>query len=224
MSSLIRLAHIKKVYGKGAHSYEALRGVSLDIKKGEFVAIMGPSGSGKSTLMNILGTLDTPTSGSYFFNHKKINHYSKKELAQLRNREIGFVFQSFNLLPRLSVAQNIERPMMYGHVPAHERTDRILEVLKLVALEEKYHEPPLNLSGGQQQRIALARALIMRPSLILADEPTGALDSKTAKKIMDELKHINKTQKTTIIIVTHDLMTAQHASRIIKVKDGLIAS
>lgn len=223
-SVLIELKDIRKFYVSGKNKSEVLKGINLQIKQGEFVAIMGPSGSGKSTLMNIIGTLDRPSSGQYLFAGKRIDQFKEKELAKLRNKEIGFVFQSFNLLSRLTVAKNIERPMMYGHVPMAERQPRILEVLKLVDLENKYNEPPLNLSGGQQQRIALARALVMKPKLILADEPTGALDSKTARKVMEGLKEINQQQGTTIVLVTHDSATAKYAQKIIRVKDGHVGT
>ena len=222
-NTLLEFKDVHKVYISGKRKFEALRGIDLKIKQGEFVAIMGPSGSGKSTLMNIIGTLDRPSNGQYLFAGKRIDHFDEKELAKLRNREIGFVFQSFNLLSRLSVGKNIERPMMYAHLPLEGRKKRVLEVLRLVELEDKYDEPPLNLSGGQQQRIAIARALVMSPKLILADEPTGALDSKTAKTVMEGLLEINQKQGTTIVLVTHDLTTAKYAQRIIHVKDGRIS-
>lgn len=201
---------------------EVLHGLDLQITKGEMVAIMGTSGSGKSTLMNILGTLDRATSGDYFFAGKKIDDYSPAQLSQLRNHEIGFVFQSFNLLPRLTVAKNIERPMLYGEVPKGERAAKVQVVLQKVGLADKKDKYPLKLSGGQQQRVALARALIMDPQLILADEPTGALDSKTAVMVMDELTKINRETGTTIVIITHDEKVARFASRTIRLQDGRI--
>lgn len=219
---LIAFRDVGKVYRQGQREYVALKNVNFEITSGEFVAIMGPSGSGKSTLMNIIGTLDRPSSGQYIFEEKRIDQYTESELAALRNKKIGFVFQSFNLLPRLSVARNIERPMMYAHIPVTEREPRIREALRLVELENKFHEPPANLSGGQQQRVAIARALIMKPKLILADEPTGALDSQTAKNVMQAISNINRESQTTIILVTHDITTARYAQRIIQVKDGQV--
>lgn len=222
--AVIEFKDVEKVYRQGKREFIALKRVNFQIKQGEFVAIMGPSGSGKSTLMNLIGTLDRPSSGHYLFAGKRIDQYKDQELAQLRNCDIGFVFQSFNLLPRLSVAKNIERPMMYAHYPHDKREGRIREVLRIVELEDKFHEPPLNLSGGQQQRIAIARALVMKPKLILADEPTGALDSKTAGNIMKALSEINRVSQTTIVLVTHDPITARYAQRIISVKDGQVES
>lgn len=219
---LIELKNITKTYSEGITAVEVLHGINLKIFPGEMVAIMGTSGSGKSTLMNILGTLDRSTSGDYFFNGKKIDDYSKPQLAQMRNKNIGFVFQSFNLLSRISVAKNVERPMLYGEIPKKERKERIESVLDKVGLLDKKDVFPLKLSGGQQQRVALARALIMQPGLILADEPTGALDSKTADLVMNELKRINKETKTTLIIITHDEKVAEYAKRTIRIKDGLI--
>lgn len=221
---LIKLRHLVKVYGTGETATEVLHGLDFEIYSGEMIAIMGASGSGKSTLMNILGTLDRPTRGDYFFAGKKIDDYSPAQLADLRNHEIGFVFQSFNLLPRLTVAKNIERPMLYGQVPKSERQTRIETVLRQVDLLDKKNKYPLNLSGGQQQRIALARALVMSPHLILADEPTGALDSKTATMVMKELCRINVKTKTTIIIITHDEKVAAFAQKVINLHDGRIIS
>ena len=219
---LISLRQLKKTYGEAEMATEVLHGLDLQITKGEMVAIMGTSGSGKSTLMNILGTLDRATSGDYFFAGKKIDDYSPAQLSQLRNHEIGFVFQSFNLLPRLTVAKNIERPMLYGEVPKGERAAKVQVVLQKVGLADKKDKYPLKLSGGQQQRVALARALIMDPQLILADEPTGALDSKTAVMVMDELTKINRETGTTIVIITHDEKVARFASRTIRLQDGRI--
>lgn len=219
---LISLRQLKKTYGEAEMATEVLHGLDLQIAKGEMVAIMGTSGSGKSTLMNILGTLDRATSGDYFFAGKKIDDYSPAQLSQLRNHEIGFVFQSFNLLPRLTVAKNIERPMLYGEVPKGERAAKVQAVLQKVGLADKKDKYPLKLSGGQQQRVALARALIMDPQLILADEPTGALDSKTAVMVMDELTKINRETGTTIVIITHDEKVAHFASRTIRLQDGRI--
>lgn len=221
-SVLIELKNLKKVYGDGETATEVLHGLDLIIKQGELVAIMGSSGSGKSTLMNILGTLDRPTSGDYFFTGKKIDDYTPVQLAQLRNQKIGFVFQSFNLLPRLTVAKNIERPMLYGQVLPQQRQPRIIAALTKVDLLDKKDKYPLKLSGGQQQRVALARALIMNPELILADEPTGALDSKTATMVMQELQKINRETGTTMIIITHDPQVAKFAQRTIHLQDGRI--
>ncbi len=217
---LLETRELKKIYGEGDIQSTVLQKINLKIYQGEMVAIMGTSGSGKSTLMNILGTLDKQTAGDYLFAGKKINTYSGKQLAELRNKKIGFVFQSFNLLPRLTVSKNIERPMLYGQVPIAERKKRVLQVLEKVGLVDKAEAFPLKLSGGQQQRVAIARALVMRPELILADEPTGALDSKTADLVMRELQKINLESKTTIIIITHDEKIASFASRIIRLKDG----
>lgn len=219
---LIEIHQLTKTYGSGETKTEVLHDLNLTINKGEMVAIMGTSGSGKSTLMNILGTLDRLTSGEYLFDGKRIEEFTSEQLADLRNRQIGFVFQSFNLLPRLTVAKNIERPMLYGEIPLAERQLRIDTVLGKVGLSDKKDKYPLNLSGGQQQRVALARALIMNPSLILADEPTGALDSATATMVMKELKKINQETGTTLIIITHDSRVAGFAQRTIKIKDGRI--
>jgi putative ABC transport system ATP-binding protein len=198
---LLQLRNITKKYGSGNATSQVLHGLNIQINRGEMVAIMGASGSGKSTLMNILGTLDQATTGDYLFAGKKITAYKPAQLAQLRNKEIGFVFQSFNLLPRLTVAKNIERPMLYAQIPKKDRELRINQVLEKVALLEKKNSYPLQLSGGQQQRVAIARALVMQPALILGDEPTGALDSKTAVLIMNELQKINRETKTTVVII-----------------------
>lgn len=219
---LLELKKITKVYGSGSAATEVLHGIDIKICRGEMVAIMGSSGSGKSTLMNILGTLDHPTTGDYFFAAKKIDDYSSTQLANLRNQEIGFVFQSFNLLPRLSVAKNIERPMLYGQIDKNERAKRIAEVLNKVGLLDRKDSYPLQLSGGQQQRVAIARALIMQPALILADEPTGALDSKTAVMVMNELIRVNQETETTIVIITHDPSVAKFAHRTIHLQDGKV--
>lgn len=219
---LIELKNLKKSYGEGETTTEILHGLNLTINQGEMVAIMGTSGSGKSTLMNILGTLDRASSGDYFFAGKKIDEYTAEQLAKLRNQEIGFVFQSFNLLPRLTVEKNVERPMLYGQVPKSGRSERVTSVLEKVGLADKRDKYPLKLSGGQQQRVALARALVMNPQLILADEPTGALDSKTAAMVMEELTRINRETGTTIVIITHDEKVANYAQRTINLHDGRI--
>jgi putative ABC transport system ATP-binding protein len=221
-TAIVELREVKKTYGKGAGAVEVLHGINLQVQKGEMVAIMGASGSGKSTLMNIIGTLDRLTSGEYLFEGERVDDFSSARLADLRNRRIGFIFQSFNLLTRLSVAQNIERPMMYGQIPRGERQGRIEAALEKVGLLEKKLVFPKQLSGGQQQRVAVARSLVMAPALILADEPTGALDSKTSAKVMGELKKINQETGMTMILVTHDDKTATYADRIIRVQDGLV--
>lgn len=220
--ALITLHQLKKNYGEGETETEVLHGLDLTINRGEMVAIMGTSGSGKSTLMNILGTLDHLTSGDYYFAGKKIDTYTNAQLADLRNQKIGFVFQSFNLLPRLTVAKNIERPMLYGQIPKNERQSRIEAALTKVGLLDKKDKYPLKLSGGQQQRVAIARALIMNPELILADEPTGALDTATATMVMQEFQKINRETGTTLIIITHDPHVATFAQRTIQLQDGKI--
>lgn len=220
---LISLKEITKTYGTGEDAYQALKGISFDIYEGEFVAIMGPSGSGKSTTMHILGALDTPSSGNYFLKEKDISMYDEDELATIRNREIGFVFQSFNLLPRTTVLKNVERPMMYAGIPPEEREKRAIECLKLVHIESKANNMSNNISGGQIQRVAIARALVMNPAIILADEPTGNLDSKTAHEIMEFFQHLN-SQGHTIVLITHEDDIAAFAKRIVRLKDGEIVS
>lgn len=201
----------------------ALQGINLKIKKNEYVAIMGPSGSGKSTLMNILGCLDTPTTGNYLFNNVDVSSLDDDELSAMRNKEIGFVFQSFNLLPRMSSLHNVELPLMYAGVPKHERKERSIQALERVGLAERMQHKPVELSGGQRQRVAIARALVSNPGILLADEPTGALDSKTGDEIMqlfDDLHH----EGNTIILITHEKEIADFAHRTIFLKDGLIFS
>lgn len=221
---LIELANITKEYLLGSGEiYHAINGISLKIIEGEFVAIMGPSGSGKSTTMHILGALDTPTHGKYLFKGKNIENYSEDRLAEIRNREIGFVFQSFNLLPRTTVLKNVERPMIYAGIHESERKKRAMDALKLVSIDEKANNLSNQISGGQIQRVAIARALVMNPSIIFADEPTGNLDSKTSHEIMKFLDKLNKDGRT-IVIITHEPDIAEYAKRVIKVMDGKIIS
>ena len=221
---IIELKDVTKKYPLSeGEFYKALNGISLTVEKGEFVAIMGPSGSGKSTAMHIMGALDNPTSGKYIFKGKDISSYTEDQLAEIRNQEIGFVFQSFNLLPRTTVLKNVERPMVYGGIPEKERTRRALEALKLVGIEEKANNLSNQISGGQIQRVAIARALIMDPAVILADEPTGNLDSKTSHEIMKFLKELNE-QGRTIVIITHEEDIANFAKRKVRFLDGEIVS
>ena len=221
MQSIIRLSNIAKSYRIGTEVIHALRSVSLDIYKNEFVALMGPSGSGKSTLMNVLGCLDSPTSGEYILNGKSVAKMLDNELAEVRNKEIGFVFQSFNLLPRSSSLDNVMLPLVYAGFSKEERLRRAKEVLTQVGLGGRMSHKPNELSGGQRQRVAIARALVNKPAIILADEPTGNLDSKTSVEIMGLLEEIHR-QGNTIVLVTHEEDIAQHAHRIVRLKDGEI--
>ncbi len=222
--ALIELRDIRKIYDLGEVRVEALRGVSLSMEKGEFVAIMGPSGSGKSTLMNVLGCLDVPSSGSYLLDGRDVSNMEKDDLAQIRGQFIGFVFQGFNLLSRTSALENVELPLLYMGVPRQERSKQALEALRLVGLEGREHHEPKQLSGGQQQRVAIARALVGGAPLILADEPTGNLDTKTSDEIMDLFENLNRTKGITIILVTHEPDVARYSRRVVTVRDGLIVS
>ena len=221
--TLIELVGVEKVYASGDVSVHALRGVTLDIHRGEFVAVMGSSGSGKSTLMNILGCLDRPTAGVYKLDGREVSRLSKEELADVRNRTLGFVFQNFNLLSRTSAEENVELPLMYAGVPGKERKRRAQEALIKVGLEKRMDHTPNQLSGGQQQRVAIARAIVSAPKVILADEPTGNLDSRTSIEVMAIFQELGRAG-ITIAVVTHEPDIAEYASRVIVVKDGLVKS
>ncbi|MBX7166299.1 MAG: ABC transporter ATP-binding protein [Pirellulales bacterium] len=220
---LVELTDVRKTYALGEVQVQALRGVSLDVEQGDYLALMGPSGSGKSTLMNTLGCLDRPTSGSYRLEGQEVVTMSRDERAQLRNRRIGFVFQSFNLLPRTSAVENVELPLYYGPRLSHrQRRERALEMLERVGLGERIDHHPAQLSGGQQQRVAIARALVNRPAILMADEPTGNLDSRTSRDVLALFGELNRVDGITIILVTHDQDVARHARRALVLRDGLI--
>ena len=223
MTSVIHLQDIRKSYFMGKQELEVLKGLSLDIHRNEYVALMGPSGSGKSTLMNILGCLDSPTSGTYVLNGNDVSTMPDDQLAEIRNKEIGFVFQQFNLLPRLTALENVALPLVYAGVPKRQRNETAMEVLRKVDLTERSHHRPNELSGGQCQRVAIARALVNNPSIILADEPTGNLDSKTSHEIMDLFNRIYD-EGNTVVLVTHEEDISRFARRIIRLRDGVLES
>ncbi len=222
--NIIEVKDLKKSYLDGETPTIALAGVTFNVRKGEFVAIMGPSGSGKSTLLHLLGLLDTATSGSYHFNGKDTSKYSGNEIADLRNREVGFVFQAFNLLPRTTVLENAKLPLMYSKIPEREWNDRALKAVEAVGLGNRTGHQPSELSGGEKQRAAIARALVTDPEIIFADEPTGNLDSKSGKNVMSILQRLNEKEGRTIVLITHETATAEHAERIIRLMDGAIES
>lgn len=221
MAAVISIQHLTKDYFLGSQRIPVLKSLDLEIERNEYVALMGPSGSGKSTLMNIIGCLDSPTSGLYILNGKEVSRMRDNELASVRNKEIGFVFQQFNLLPRLNALENVALPLVYSGISKKEREERSKEVLQKVNLEDRWHHRPNQLSGGQCQRVAIARALVNNPSIILADEPTGNLDSKTSGEIMDIFRSIHAAGNT-VVLVTHEEDIAQNAERIIRLKDGRI--
>ncbi|MDK2917631.1 MAG: putative transport system ATP-binding protein [Candidatus Petromonas sp.] len=218
---MIKIVDVTKTYNTGKVKFQALKGVSLDIEKGEFVAIIGPSGSGKSTLMNIIGCLDLPTTGKYYFEDKEINNYRENQLADIRNKKIGFIFQKFNLLSNLNTLENVELPLIYRGMDEKQRKEKALKLLQNVGLSNHLNHTPSELSGGQQQRVAIARALAGEPQIILADEPTGNLDTKSGKEVLSILKELNR-KGTTIILITHDMEVAESAKRIVTIRDGLI--
>ena len=220
--AIIKLVKITKMYQMGAEEVHALRGLDVEMNKNEYVAIMGPSGSGKSTLMNIIGCLDTPTSGLYELNSTNVSDMNDNQLAKIRNKEIGFVFQTFNLLARSDVLHNVELPLIYGGVNSSERKKLAREAIDRVGLGDRMHHKPNELSGGQRQRVAIARALVTKPSILLADEPTGNLDSVTGEKIIDLMKDLNKKEGTTFIFSTHDPKVMEHADSVVRLADGRI--
>ena len=217
---IIRLAGLTREYRMDAETVHALRGVDLAIDRNEYVAVMGPSGSGKSTLMNIVGCLDTPTAGEYWLNGVEVSRMHDDQLAEVRNREIGFVFQGFNLLPRTSALENVETPLIYAGAGKHERQERATAALDRLGLSDRLHHLPSQLSGGQQQRVAIARALVTRPSLLLADEPTGNLDTATSAEILTVLEDLNREDGLTVLMITHDPEVAQRAQRTLHLRDG----
>jgi putative ABC transport system ATP-binding protein len=218
---MIEVQELTKVYRPELNPVYALRGINASIEPGEFVAVMGPSGSGKSTFMNLLGCLDTPTSGSYWLDGQEISGLTGEELAQIRNQKIGFIFQNFNLLPRMNALRNVELPMIYAGVTKNERRQRALEALERVGMQDRIHHRPAELSGGQNQRVAIARALVNQPAILLADEPTGNLDSHTSEEIMNVFTSLHQ-EHTTIVLVTHERDIAQYSGRILRFRDGLL--
>jgi putative ABC transport system ATP-binding protein len=220
-SEVIRTQNISKMYQMGGETIHALKSITISINRGEYVAFMGPSGSGKSTLMNIIGCLDTPSGGQYILNHQDVSNLSDNELADIRNREIGFVFQTFNLLPRSSALENVALPLVYAGISKSDREEKALQILQSVGLGDRYKHKPNELSGGQRQRVAIARALVNDPSIILADEPTGNLDTKTSYEIMELFDQLHK-KGNTIIIVTHEDDIAHYAHRVVRLRDGLV--
>lgn len=218
---MIKIHDLIKIYSTGKIEFEALKGINLNIDKGEYIAIVGPSGSGKSTLMNILGCLDRPTKGKYILNGKDVSNLKDDELATIRNKEIGFVFQAFNLLPRLSALENVELPLIYAGIPYSKRIKLAKEALEKVGLQDRMHHKPNELSGGQKQRVAIARAIVLNPSIIMADEPTGNLDTQSSIEVMKIFQKLND-EGATIIMVTHEKDIAQHTKREVKIRDGMI--
>jgi putative ABC transport system ATP-binding protein len=218
---MLRIENATKIYHMGLIDLKVLNNVSLKVDKGEYLSIIGPSGSGKSTLMNILGCLDLPTSGKYYYEEEEINNYTENQLAEIRNQKIGFIFQKFNLLPKLTAYENVELPLIYRGMDSKERHKRVVDSIEMVGLSDRLHHRPSELSGGQQQRVAIARALVGSPPLILADEPTGNLDTKSGEEVMRILKGLNKSG-ITIVLITHDMNVAKMGSRIVSIKDGMI--
>lgn len=222
--ALLEVQSLEKIYESEGVKTSALENISFSIKKGEFVAIMGPSGSGKSTLLHILGLLDRASGGEYILDGKDSTHYTEDEMARIRNEKMGFVFQSFNLLARTSVLENVKLPLLYSTVPEAEWEARAMEAIRAVALEHRLDHTPAQLSGGEKQRAAIARALVTRPNVIFADEPTGNLDSKSGQMVMGTIQHLNEVQGHTVILITHETFTAEHAERIIRIRDGKVES
>jgi putative ABC transport system ATP-binding protein len=218
---LIRINSLSKVYRMGGETLHALDKVSLTVEQGDFLAIVGPSGSGKSTLMNVIGCLDTPSAGEYWLDGEEVSRLRENKLAEIRNRKIGFIFQGFNLLSRLTAIENVELPLIYRGIPAKQRRQQAIEALGKVGLEERIHHRPVELSGGQQQRVAIARALAGNPPILLADEPTGALDTKTGVEVMGFIRELNALGHT-IVLITHDLAVSRQAKRIVRIKDGML--